>query len=89
MESHKAYHVSLWGGVGSRWSDGGTLHSGWVRLILGRKSPSQTNSSSFLSITEECAHASTGRIWLLLAMVVRKRRAAAVDEGATTAVDGG
>jgi hypothetical protein len=76
------------GGVGSWWSDGGTLHSGWVRLALGHKSPSWTNSSSFLSITEERAHASAGRIWLLPTMVVGKRRAAA-DEEATTAVDGG
>jgi hypothetical protein len=30
-----------------------------------------------------------GRIWLLPAMVVRKRRAATADEGATAAVDGG
>jgi hypothetical protein len=50
------------GGAGSRWSDGGTLHSGWVRLALGRKSPSWTNSSSFLSVTEERAHTSAGRI---------------------------
>jgi hypothetical protein len=88
MESHKAYHVSLWG-VDSRWLDDGTLHSGWVRLVLGRKSPPWTNSSSFLSITKECAHASAGKIWLLLAMVVGKRCAAATDEGATMAVDGG
>jgi hypothetical protein len=76
-------------GAGSRWSDGGTLHSDWVRLTLGRKSPSRTNSSSFLSITEEHAHASVGRIWLLPTMVVRKRRAMAADEGAMAAVDGG
>jgi hypothetical protein len=75
-------------GAGSWWSDDVTLHSGWVRLTLGRKSPSRTNSSSFLSVTEERPHASTGRIWLLPAMVVGKRRAAA-DEEATTAVDGG
>jgi hypothetical protein len=29
-----------------------------------------------------------GRIWLLPAMVVRKRRAAAADEGAMVAVEG-
>jgi hypothetical protein len=76
------------GGAGSQWLDGGTLHSGWVRLALGRKSPSWTNSSSFLSITEERAHASMGRIWLLPAMVVRRWHAA-VDGEATMAVDGG
>jgi hypothetical protein len=76
-------------GAGSRWSDSGTLHSGWVRLALGHKSPSRTNSSSFLSVTEEQAHVSTGRIWLLLAMIVRKQRAVAVDEEATAAVDDG
>jgi hypothetical protein len=32
---------------------------------------------------------SAGRIWLLPAMVVEKRRAAAADEEATSAVDGG
>jgi hypothetical protein len=49
----------------------------------------QTNSSSFLSITEEHAHTSAGRIWLLPAMVVGKRRAAAVEEEATAVVEGG
>jgi hypothetical protein len=88
MESHKAYHVSL-RGAGSRWSDGGTLHSGWVRLALSRKSPLRINSSSFLSVTEERAHTSVGRIWLLPAMVVEKWRAVAADEGATAVVDGG
>jgi hypothetical protein len=60
------------GGTGSQWSDGGTLHSGWFWLALGRRRPSQTNSSSFLSITEERSHASAGRIWLFLAMVVEE-----------------
>jgi hypothetical protein len=32
----------------------------------------RTNSSSLLSITEERAHASARRIWLVLAMVVEK-----------------
>jgi hypothetical protein len=58
------------GGADSWWSDGGTLHSGWLRLALGHRRPSQTNSSSFLSITEEWAHASTGRIWLFPTIVV-------------------
>jgi hypothetical protein len=58
------------GGAGSRWSDDGTLHSGWLWLALGRRRPSRTNSSSFLSITEEQAHAFAGRIWLFPAMVV-------------------
>jgi hypothetical protein len=49
-------------GAGSRWSDGGTLHSGWFWLALGCRRLSRTNSSSFLSVTEERAHASTGRI---------------------------
>jgi hypothetical protein len=49
---------------------------------------SWTNSFSFLSITEERAHASVGRIWLLPTMVVKKRRAAAADEEATATVDG-
>jgi hypothetical protein len=57
-------------GVGSRWSDGGTLHYGWLWLTLGRKKPSRTYSSSFLSITEERAHTSVGRIWLFPTMVV-------------------
>jgi hypothetical protein len=56
------------GGTDSRWSDGGTLHSGWVWLALGHIRPSRTKSSSFLSVTEERAHASIGRIWLLHAM---------------------
>jgi hypothetical protein len=77
------------GGIDSRWLDGGTLYSGWVWLILGRKSPPWTNSSSFLSITEECAHVSTRRIWLLPAMVVGKQCVAAADEGATAVVDDG
>jgi hypothetical protein len=50
------------GGAGSQWSDGDTLHSDWVRLALGHRRPSQTNSSSFLSVTEEQAHESAGRI---------------------------
>jgi hypothetical protein len=58
------------GGAGSRWSDGGTLHSGWLRLALGHRRPSRTNSSSFLSVTEERAHTSMGRIWLFPAIVV-------------------
>jgi hypothetical protein len=45
--------------------DSGTLHSGWVRLALGHRRPSWTKSSSFLSVTEERAHAFAGRIWLL------------------------
>jgi hypothetical protein len=76
-------------GASSRWSDGDTLHSSWVWLALGRKSPSRTNSSNFLSVTEERSHVSAGRIWLLPTMVVGKRRAAAADEGATSTVDGG
>jgi hypothetical protein len=48
----------------------GTLHFGWVRLALGRRSPSRTNSSSFLSVTEEWAQASARRIWLWPAIVV-------------------
>jgi hypothetical protein len=59
------------GGADSRWSDSGTLHSDWFRLALGRRRPSRTNSSSFLFVSEERAHASTGRIWLFPAMVVR------------------
>jgi hypothetical protein len=51
-------------GADSQWSDGGTLHSGWLRLALGRRRPSRTNSSSFLFVTEERTHASVGRIWL-------------------------
>jgi hypothetical protein len=58
------------GGTGSQWSDGGTLHSSWLRLTLGRRRPSRTNSSSFLFITEERAHASAGRIWLFPAIGV-------------------
>jgi hypothetical protein len=57
-------------GAGSWWSNGGTLHSGWFWLAFGRRRPSWTNSSSFLSITEERAHASAGRIWLFPAMVI-------------------
>jgi hypothetical protein len=58
------------GGADSRWSDGDTLHSGWLWLALSHKRPSRTNSSSFLSVTEEWAHASAGRIWLFPAIVV-------------------
>jgi hypothetical protein len=50
------------GGTGSRWSDGGTLYYSWLRLALGHRRPSRTSSSSFLSVTEEQAHASMGRI---------------------------
>jgi hypothetical protein len=57
-------------GAGSRWSDGGTLHSSWLWLALSRRRPSRTNSSSFLSVTEERVHTSAGRIWLFPAMVV-------------------
>jgi hypothetical protein len=76
-------------GTGSWWSDGGTLHSDWVRLALGHRRSSRTNSSSFLSVTEERAHASAGRIWLLPAVVVGKRHATAAEEEVTAAVDGG
>jgi hypothetical protein len=48
----------------------------------------RTNSSSFCSVTEERAQASAGRIWLLLAIVVRgtaqakeRRRCWTVAEG--------
>jgi hypothetical protein len=59
------------GGAGSRWSDGGTLHSSWFQLVLGHRRLSWTNSSSFLSVTEERAHVSARRIWLFPAMVIR------------------
>jgi hypothetical protein len=71
--SWKATKLTMYpsGGAGSRWSDDGTLHSGWFWLALGHKRPSWTNSSSFLSVIEERAHASTGRIWLFPAMVIK------------------
>jgi hypothetical protein len=50
------------GGAGSRWSGDGAMHSGCDRLILGRSNPSSTSSSSLLSITEEAAQSSAGRI---------------------------
>jgi hypothetical protein len=52
------------GGAGSWWSDGGTLYSGWLQLALDHRRPSRTNSSNFLSITEERTHTSAGRTWL-------------------------
>jgi hypothetical protein len=70
--SWKATKLTMYpfGGAGSRWSDDSTLHSSWLWLALGHRRPSRTNSSSFLFVTEEQAHASTGRIWLFPAMVV-------------------
>jgi hypothetical protein len=50
------------GGAGSRWAGGGAIHSGCDRLILGRSSPSSTNSSNLLSVIEEAAQSSAGRI---------------------------
>jgi hypothetical protein len=44
------------------------IHSGYDRLVLGRNSPSSTNSSNLLSITEEAAQSSVGRIWLFPAI---------------------
>jgi hypothetical protein len=85
VEAYEAHHVAYWG-AGSRWSDSGALHSGWVRLVFGRKSPSRTSSSSLLSVTEELAQASAGRSWLLPAIVVGRLRR---REKATAALDGG
>jgi hypothetical protein len=48
-------------------------HSGCDRLVLGRSSPSSTNSSNLLSITEEVAQSSAGRIWLFPAIGAVRR----------------
>jgi hypothetical protein len=50
------------GGAGSRWPGGGAIHFGYDRLVLGHSSPSSTNSSNLLSVTEEAAQSSAGRI---------------------------
>jgi hypothetical protein len=52
------------GGAGSRWAGGGAIHSGYDQLVLGRSNPSLTNSSNLLSVIEEAAQSSAGRIWL-------------------------
>jgi hypothetical protein len=44
------------------------IHSGYDRLVLDRSSPSSTNSSNLLSVTEEAAQSSVGRIWLFPAI---------------------
>jgi hypothetical protein len=56
------------GGTGSRWAGGGVIHSGCDQLVLGRSSPSSTNSSNLLSITKEAAQSSMRRIWLFPAI---------------------
>jgi hypothetical protein len=45
-----------------------TTYSGYDRLVLGRSSPSSTNSSNLLSVTKEVAQSSAGRIWLFPAI---------------------
>jgi hypothetical protein len=50
------------GGAASRWSGDGAIHSGRDRLVLGHSNPSSTSSSSLLSVTEEAAQSSAGRI---------------------------
>jgi hypothetical protein len=44
------------------------IHSGCDRLVLGHSSPSSTNSSNLLSVIEEVAQSSAGRIWLFPAI---------------------
>jgi hypothetical protein len=67
--------------------DDGAIHSGCDRLVFGRSSPSWTSSSNLFSVTEEAAHSSAGRSWLLLAIAAGKLHergkatAAALDEG--------
>jgi hypothetical protein len=61
------------GGAGSRWARGGAIHSGYDRLVLGSSSPSSTNSSNLLSVTEEAAQSSAGRIWLFPTIGVVER----------------
>jgi hypothetical protein len=56
------------GGAGSRWARGGVIHSGYDRLVLSRSSPSYTTSSNLLSVIEEAAQSSVGRIWLFPAI---------------------
>jgi hypothetical protein len=82
VEANEADHVTL-GGAGSRWSGDGAIHSGHIRLVLGRSSPSSTSSSNLLSVAEEAAQSSAGRIWLFPAIGATESR---VDgEGATAA----